>query len=581
MRIHHRMASLLFDSADAIGVGREELTRPLGLDATRVADARGGLDWDTFVALLDVLSNRVGGDVAQLHEVGRHMIRTPPFVFVQRIARTVFSLHDLYRAGDRWFMPSNVPHLHTETWFPAPDRMHFRCAIPQPYLPSEPYLHIFVGLLVAIPTMIGLPPARIALCTVTDRELSLVLDLPTSDSVGARLRRGVRAFWFRSELDDLLARQGREVVEGLEAAQRSVAEIQALFDRLPDLVIIHRDASILWANRAAAATLGYEPGALVGTNMLDIVAPGSRALTEQRLRGEFDDGGAPFVERNLLRRDGTEVLVEVFPAQVVTFGGRPARLVVAHDVTERTRLRERILAADRMASIGMLAAGVAHEVNTPLAYVLNNVEIARRELSSVGDAGRTGLAALGVALEGIERIRVIIRDLLALSRTEGDVAGSVDVAAVVESTLVLARPSIAERAELETVYEPVPLASGTAARVGQVLLNLVSNALEAMPVETRDRNRLRVAVRPAPNGGVVIEVEDNGVGITNEHSAHIFDPFFTTKAEGSGTGLGLTISQRLVTEIGGELSFESAPGRGSTFRVRLGPYPDRATNQRA
>jgi signal transduction histidine kinase len=261
--------------------------------------------------------------------------------------------------------------------------------------------------------------------------------------------------------------------------------------------------------------------------------------------------------------------VEVSPTQNVSFGGKPARLIVGRDVTERMRLQQRLLTADRLASIGMLAAGVAHEVNNPLAYVLNNVEMAIRDLTPLGEQTRQSREALAVALEGVDRIRTIVRDLLALSRVDEVAIGPVDVRAVIESTLALAAHNIAEVADLECDYRPVPLARGTPARLGQVLLNLLANALEAMPEATRSTNRLRVSVLPSPTGGAVVEVSDNGVGVAPEHVARIFDPFFTTKSFGSGTGLGLAISQRLVAEIGGELSFESTPNRGSTFRVTL------------
>jgi signal transduction histidine kinase len=224
-----------------------------------------------------------------------------------------------------------------------------------------------------------------------------------------------------------------------------------------------------------------------------------------------------------------------------------------------------------MASIGMLAAGVAHEVNNPLAYVLNNVEIAMKQLAPLGEATRQGREALGVALEGVDRIRTIVRDLLALSRVNDVPIGPIDVPVVVESTLALARKEIAERAQLVYEHEPVALSRGTVARLGQVLLNLVANALEAMPEGARVTNELRVVVRPSAFGGAIVEVSDNGVGIPAEHCPRLFDPFFTTKAPGLGTGLGLSITQRLVSEMGGELSFESVVKRGSTFRVTLPP----------
>jgi signal transduction histidine kinase len=165
-----------------------------------------------------------------------------------------------------------------------------------------------------------------------------------------------------------------------------------------------------------------------------------------------------------------------------------------------------------------------------------------------------------------------VRDLLALSRLDDTMVGPIDARAVVESTLALARRDIEEGAVLELVREPVPAVAGTVARLGQVLLNLVTNALEAMRSATRSQNRLRVVLRPSGAGGAVLEVVDNGVGIAPEHVPQIFDPFFTTKLPGKGTGLGLAISQRLVAEMGGQLSFEPTPGGGATFRVTLAPW---------
>jgi signal transduction histidine kinase len=211
-------------------------------------------------------------------------------------------------------------------------------------------------------------------------------------------------------------------------------------------------------------------------------------------------------------------------------------------------------------------------VNNPLAYVLNNVEMAVNGLAPLGEAASQSRAMLGVALEGVECIRTIVRDLLALSRVDEAAIGPVAVLAVVESTLALAGKEIAERAVLTFEHEPVLPVGGTVARLGQVLLNLITNALESMRSDLRDDNRVHVVVRPSSAGGVVVEVTDNGVGIAPEDATRVFEPFFTTKPPGKGTGLGLAISQRLVAEMGGDLSFESVPLQGSTFRVTLAPW---------
>ncbi|MBX3218163.1 MAG: PAS domain S-box protein [Labilithrix sp.] len=561
----------LFEAAEGIGVRREELVGPFGLDAAALVDPRIGIEWETLVVLLDRLSDVVGGDVERVRDVGRKMAGAPSFAFIQRIAQSVVSLRSVYLAGERWVAAANVPHLILRTTFPADDRLRFRCSIPEAYAPSAPYLHVFEGLLCEVPTMIGLAPATILTTELTPRELDITLQLPPSRSLATRARRLARAAVHRAEALRLLEAQRREIADGLEAVQRSTAEIHSLFDRIPNFVVIHRDGRIVWLNRAVAKTFGDgEVSGVLGRPLVDLFHASSRAAALEQSDGAVDDASAPdLVEAKMVARDGGLVLVEASPAQAITFGGRCARLFVARDVTERRRLQQQLAMADRLASVGMLAAGVAHEVNNPLAYVLNNVEIALRDLGPLGAPADSTREALTVALEGVTRIRTIVQELLALARVEDVAIGAVDARAIVESTLKLARPQIAERAELVCELGPTPPVLGTPSRIGQVLLNLIANALDAMPSASRATNVLRVAVSASTAGGAVIDVTDNGVGIPPEHAARIFDPFFTTKAQGKGTGLGLAISHRLISEVGGDLAFESNGLEGTTFRVTL------------
>lgn len=571
MRIPSKMAMNLFESVEQLGIAREELCAPLGLDPAVLTAPRGQLEWDTLVAVLEQLSRRLDGDVDKIRTVGRKMVSAPSFSFLQDVAGTLISLPSLYLAGERWVAPANVPHLVLHTTFPAEDRLHFRCTIPELYAPSAPYLHIFEGLLVELPSMLGLPPATIVESHVTPRSLDLMLELPASRSVLGRLRRAARAKLYGGEARELFEEQRRLVEEGLNLAGRSSRELQTLLDRLPSLVLIHRDGTLLWANDVARRLLGFASREeMVGVSVLDIVPPSFRPIALRRMHVDPAREPMPEVmEAQLMTRDGATLIVEISPTEIIDYRGAPARLVVGRDVTERMRLREQVLTTERLAAVGMLAAGVAHEVNNPLAYVLNNVEMARRDLASLGDASRTSREALGSALEGVDRIRTVVRELLALSRVDDDAIGPVDAAAVMESTLVLGAHEIAERAELERDYRAVPLVRGTSARLGQILLNLLANALEAMPKATRATNRLRVALQPAPPDQVVIEISDNGVGIPPEHVGRVFEPFFTTKSFRTSTGLGLAVSKRLATEIGGVLSFESVPRRGTTFRLTL------------
>jgi len=223
---------------------------------------------------------------------------------------------------------------------------------------------------------------------------------------------------------------------------------------------------------------------------------------------------------------------------------------------------------DRLASVGLLSAGVAHEVNNPLAYVLNNIELARK-IAGVPEEAETSRAVLGVALEGVDRIRSIVRDLLLLSRGTDSRGGAIDLRPVIESTLALAAREIEQRARLVTSFGLVPEVDASGPRIAQVLLNLVSNALEAMHDQPRDGSTLRVETRRAADGRFVFGVEDSGRGISASDQRRIFEPFFTTKGAAEGTGLGLSIAQRLVVDMGGEITVESEEGKGTTFRVFL------------
>lgn len=571
MRLPPILASNLFEAAERIGIRREDLTEPLGLNAKVLVEPRGGLDWATLVDLLDQLCERVGGDVERLREVGVKMVAVPSFSQLQRVARAVLSLESVYLAGERWFGAANVPHLVMRSTFPAEDRMHFTLSIPEPYAASAPYLHVFEGILCAVPTMMGLPPATIETTRVTTRELDITLSLPPSRSLLMRMRRFARAMLHREDAVQLLEAQRQEVARGLEDIRRSSAEIVTLFDRLPDLVVVHRDGKIVWLNRAATRTFGFDAATdAVTRDLLAFFHPSSHEFANERIYGVLDAEGMPdLVEAELVAPSGKRVLVEVSPTETVSFGGKAARLFVARDVTERKRLQRQLAIADRLASVGMLAAGVAHEVNNPLAYVLNNIEIARRELAPFGPAVDASRAPLEVALEGVERIRGTVRELLALARVERDPIGPVDPKKIVESTLALLKPQIQECAELVCELLPTPPVHASASRVGQVLLNVVANAIDAMSPANRATNVLRLVLRPATSRRAVIEVSDNGVGIAREHVEQVFEPFFTTKSAGKGIGLGLAISQRLLAEIGGELSFESVEGVGTTFRIML------------
>ncbi len=248
------------------------------------------------------------------------------------------------------------------------------------------------------------------------------------------------------------------------------------------------------------------------------------------------------------------------------------RLLVAR---EHRELQARLAQTDRLTSLGTLAAGVAHEINNPLAYVLLNLGYINEELAKVlPDSGDERAAeirrALDHARDGAERIRDIVRGLKTFSRPENETLIPLDVTPVLEATLAMVANEIRHRGTLVKDYSKAPEVVANEARLGQVFLNLLLNAVQALPEGRVEQNEIRVVVRGAAGGDrVVIEVRDNGVGIPPQVRGRIFEPFFTTKPVGIGTGLGLAICHGIVTGLGGTLTVDSDVGKGSTFRVEL------------
>lgn len=246
--------------------------------------------------------------------------------------------------------------------------------------------------------------------------------------------------------------------------------------------------------------------------------------------------------------------------------------------------QQRVL-QERLASIGRLAAGVAHEINTPLASIIANLTVLAEELAQLGvvpDQHHFDQAqeALGDARQAAERVRVIVRDLKSFSRSDSESIGPVDVRRVVEATINMVWNEIRHRARLVKDFRPAPSVRANDARLGQVVLNLLLNAAQAIPEGNAAENEIRI-VTGVEGNRVLLEIRDTGAGIREEILGRVFEPFFTTKPIGVGTGLGLSITHGIVTSLGGSITVESEPGKGTTFRVLLPLAPDEAPSRAA
>ncbi|ATB51251.1 two-component regulator propeller domain-containing protein [Corallococcus macrosporus] len=234
----------------------------------------------------------------------------------------------------------------------------------------------------------------------------------------------------------------------------------------------------------------------------------------------------------------------------------------------------------RLAAVGQLAAGVGHEINNPLAYIVSNLEHASDEADALArelDGTRDDVGArlkdvnqaLREALLGADRVRRIVQDLKMFSRPDDEKQGPVALHAVLDSAVKIAMGELRPRAKLVRDYGDVPRVEGNEARLAQVFLNLLINAAQALPEGHAESNEVRLVTRLGPDGRVVAEVRDTGSGISPELLGRIFDPFYTTKPVGVGTGLGLSLCHAYLTAMGGTIAVDSEAGRGSVFRVTL------------
>jgi len=244
--------------------------------------------------------------------------------------------------------------------------------------------------------------------------------------------------------------------------------------------------------------------------------------------------------------------------------GQTGALVVLEDVTARISLEEQLQQREKLSSIGLLAAGVAHEVNTPLTGVSSYTQMLLGMLNETDPKH----ALLQKVRSQAERATNIVNNLLNFSRTGSATEfAEVDVARVLDDTLQLLEPQL-RRSQIEIIRDydtDAPDAYANAGKLQQVFTNLILNARDAIP----DGGKITVTTGTAEDGSLIAEIADTGIGIAPENVAKIYDPFYTTKGVGQGTGLGLAVSYGIIQEHAGRISVDSEPGRGTTFRITL------------
>lgn len=378
-------------------------------------------------------------------------------------------------------------------------------------------------------------------------------------------------------MKDVTANKERELSSRRYELLREYADDIVLF--------VAKTGRIVEANRAAEKNYGYDRVTLLSMHARDLWDDSRRTDFEAQFQQAFENGA--FYETLHRRKDGTSFPVEV-DARKARVGDDTVLLHVIRDVTERGELIAHLLEADRLATFGMMAAGIAHEVNNPLAYVLANAEVLARTLPRLsaeahaaarGDASISDVAEglsqcegmLRVAMEGLARVRTIVRDLKTFSRSDPEEGILVDLHQVLDSAVNVAQSEIHNRAQVDRQYGDAPPVRGSTSRLGQVFLNLIVNGAQAIPPARRGNGHVRITTSQTDSGWARVDVSDDGVGIPPSTRSRLFKPFHTTKS-GEGTGLGLFICRTIIDAHGGTIEVQSEEGVGTTVSILLPPY---------
>jgi PAS domain S-box-containing protein len=348
-----------------------------------------------------------------------------------------------------------------------------------------------------------------------------------------------------------------------EARQRSEERWRILAENLPDFVLLaDRDGVIRSCNRVLP-DLPMER--VLGSSVFDFLDPSMVEGYRREFEGAIATGTTRRFDIRGYGPDGSMVWYETQLVPIVEKGTVETVLVVSHDVTERRQMLASLAEKERLASVGMLAASVAHEIMNPLTYVLANLDFV---VGGRSDDSARNAKSLVEAREGARRMQQIVWDLRALGRAGSQELFYVDARSVLEIALRLSGPEVARTASVVLELDEVPCVLASESRLCQVFINLLVNAAQAMEVRDVGDREIRVKTRHDERAGLVgIDVVDTGEGISEERLGRIFEPFFTTKP--SGTGLGLSICRDIVERMGGRIDVVSAVGMGTTFTVWL------------
>jgi len=402
--------------------------------------------------------------------------------------------------------------------------------------------------------------------------------------------------------------QQQEKIEMETALRQSEARLRSITDFAKDAILMmDSQGAISFWNPAAEKIFGYRADEALGKDLHALLVPeryhqAHRAAFPEFIRSGFGNAMGKTLELAALRKDGREIPVTLSLSAVFQDGSWQA-LGILRDISVRKRMEEQMLQSEKMTTIAGLAAGVAHEINTPLSAILQSIQVIRQDLSPelARNQEIAGLCGLDLArvqeyfakreidyfLDGIRDSAIksgkIIANLLQFSRPQQMVFGMADLAQLLDKSVELSQTDYSLRkqyahlhVEFVREYAPdLPLVSCVTPEIEQVVINLLKNAVQAIGERAEPHPASRIILRTRQQGTMLqAEIEDNGIGMDEQTRRHIFDPFFTTKDVGAGTGLGLSVSYIIITtKHGGRLTVHSTPGQGTTVTIDLPLQP--------
>ena len=411
----------------------------------------------------------------------------------------------------------------------------------------------------------------------------------------------------------------QDTIKDLEKTQSALQESEEKFSQIAAcaqeaiIMMDHEGKTSFW-NTAAEKMFGYRCQEVLSKDLHELIASQRYLEAFQKSFAKFLKPGKSNVQGQMLeliakRKDGTEFQIEV-SLSTMKLKGEWKALVIIRDVSERRILESQLLQAQKLESIGQLAAGIAHEINTPTQYVSYNTRFLQEQFSLLDplfnkyqglfESAKAGAVpddlvaeiealietidldyirqeipqAIEQSLEGVDRVTAIVRAMKEFSHPGTENKTPIDINKAIQSTITVARNEWKYVAEVETHFdENMPMVTCLPGDFNQVVLNIIVNAAHAIGDKANEGEDQKgtISISTGRNDGwAEIRIQDTGSGIPEKHRSQIFDPFFTTKEVGRGTGQGLAISHSVITEKhGGSLSFETEVGKGTTFIIRL------------